>query len=148
MPRDQIVSVSRVIDAPAERIFDVLADPSQHPALDGSGTVRRYRGEPQRLKLGSRFGMGMHYVVPYRIKNTVVEFEDGRLIAWRHFGGHRWRFELQPDEDGATRVTESFDWSTAVSPKFIELAGYPRRHVPNMEATLQRLAAEVEAPAP
>jgi uncharacterized protein YndB with AHSA1/START domain len=148
MPRDQIVSVSRVIDAPAERIFDVLADPSQHPALDGSGTVRRYRGEPQRLKLGSRFGMGMHYVVPYRIKNTVVEFEDGRLIAWRHFGGHRWRFELKPDEGGATRVTESFDWSTAVSPKFIELAGYPRKHVPNMEATLQRLAAEVEAPAP
>src|SRR5262245_59000223 len=115
MPRDQIVSVSRVIDAPAERIFDLLADPSQHPALDGSGTVRQYRGEPQRLKLGARFGMGMHYVVPYRIKNTVVEFEEGRLIAWRHFGGHRWRFELQPNEDGGTRVTESFDWSTALS---------------------------------
>jgi uncharacterized protein YndB with AHSA1/START domain len=147
MPRDQVVSVSRVIDAPAERIFDVLADPSQHPVLDGSGTVRRYRGEPQRLKLGATFGMNMHYVVPYRIKNTVVEFEEGRLIAWRHFGGHRWRFELQPEESGGTRVTESFDWSTAVSPKFIELAGYPRRHLPSMEGTLERLAAEVETSA-
>ena len=146
MPRDQVISVSRVIDAPAGTIFDLLADPSQHPVLDGSGTVRQYRGEPQRLTLGATFGMKMHFVVPYRIKNTVVEFEEGRLIAWRHFGGHRWRFELQPEEAG-TRVTESFDWSTAVSPKFIELAGYPRRHAPEMERTLERLAAEVETPA-
>jgi hypothetical protein len=143
MPRSQVVSASRVIAAPAEAIFDLLADPSRHAVLDGSGTVRGYRGEPQRLKLGSRFSMNMHVVVPYRINNTVVEFEDGRLIAWRHFGGHRWRFELQPEDEG-TRVTESFDWSTAISPKFIELAGYPRKHLPHMEGTLARLAAEVE----
>jgi hypothetical protein len=86
--------------------------------------------------------------LPYRITNTVVEFEENRLIAWHHFGKHRWRYELQPTEvDGApaTEVTESFDWSTAVFPKGIELMGYPKQHEKNIAATLERLAAAVES---
>ena len=34
------VSVERFIKAPAERVFALLADPSRHRELDGSGTVR------------------------------------------------------------------------------------------------------------
>ncbi|HMF03426.1 MAG TPA: SRPBCC family protein, partial [Acidimicrobiia bacterium] len=87
------VSVQRVIAAPPEKIFDVLADPSQHPAIDGSGMVKHTRGEePERLSLGAKFGMSMRLGIPYNITNTVVEFDDNRLIAWRHFGGHRWRY--------------------------------------------------------
>lgn len=81
--------------------------------------------------------------LPYRISNEVVEFEENRLIAWAHFGGHRWRYELEP-VDGATLVTESFDWSTARIPLAIELMGYPKKHPANIEATLERLAATVE----
>ncbi|WP_334144975.1 SRPBCC family protein [Rhabdothermincola sp.] len=137
------VSVSRVIAAPPEKIFDVLADPSKHPIIDGSGTVKRARGSaPRRLELGSTFGMDMRMGVPYVIKNTVVEFEPNRLIAWRHLGRHRWRFELEPVE-GGTRVTETFDWSTALAPWMIELVGYPKRHPANMLATLERLDAYV-----
>jgi uncharacterized protein YndB with AHSA1/START domain len=136
------VSVSRVIAADPATIFDVLADPAQHPIIDGSGTVKQAKGNPERLRLGAKFGMGMKMGVPYSVKNTVVEFEEGRLIAWQHFGKHRWRYELEP-VDGGTRVTESFDWSTAWSPWFIEKMGYPEKHPANMEKTLERLDAHV-----
>lgn len=147
---DNIVSVKRVIRASPEVIFDVLADPARHAEIDGSGMVQNIRGESKRLELGSKFGMDMKMgPLPYRISNTVKEFEENRLIAWAHFGGHRWRYELEAvDVDGAaaTEVTESFDWSTCnpVTGKGIELAGYPKKHPANMEATLERLAAVVE----
>ena len=83
--------------------------------------------------------------LPYRISSKVVEFDEGMLIAWAHMGKHRWRYELEPIDNGAaTKVTETFDWSTAVFPKAIELAGYAEKHPISMEATLERLAALVE----
>jgi uncharacterized protein YndB with AHSA1/START domain len=139
----QQVSVERLIAAPADKIFDLLADPGQHAAFDGSGTVKAHRGEQTRLALGSTFGMNMKFFVPYRMKNRVMEFEEDRLIAWSHFYGHRWRYELEPN-DGGTLVRETFDWSTAHVPKLIELVGYPRRHPAAMEATLARIAELVE----
>lgn len=141
------VSVSRVIQAPAADIFELLADPARHADFDGSGMVQNVRGESKRLELGSKFGMDMRMgKFPYRISSNVVEFEEGRLIAWAHFGKHRWRYELEPVDDGAaTKVTETFDWSTAAIPKAIELAGYPKRHPASMEATLERLAGIVES---
>jgi uncharacterized protein YndB with AHSA1/START domain len=132
------VSVSRTIAAEPAAIFAVLADPSKHSVIDGSGTVRQVRGNPEQLSLGAKFSMDMRLGVPYVIKNTVVEFEPDRRIAWRHLGRHRWRYTLEPVEDG-TRVTETFDWSTAVFPKGIELAGYPSKHPAAMERTLERL---------
>ena len=124
----QAVSVERVIAAPPEKIFDVLADPSQHPVIDGSGTVKHTRGEqPERLSLGAKFGMSMKLGVPYGITNTVVEFEDGHRIAWRHIGGHRWRYELAPVDEG-TRVRETYDWSTAIlgTRLYIMATGWPK----------------------
>ena len=142
---DKVVSVSRVINASPEAIFDVLTDPARHAEIDGSGMVQKLHGESNRLELGSKFGMDMKFAgfAPYRVTNTVVEYEENRLIAWAHLGKHRWRYELEPT-DGGTKVTESFDWSTARSPKALELAGYPKKHPANMEATLERLAAVLE----
>ncbi|MCP3856002.1 MAG: dimethyladenosine transferase [Actinomycetia bacterium] len=140
---EKTVSRTRVIAAPANEIFNILADPTRHPEIDGSGSVRKARlTDPERLELGSRFGMDMHIGVPYRITNTVVEYEQDRLIAWRHFGRHRWRYELEP-VDGGTRVIESFDWSTSPIGKLLELARYPQRHGPHIEETLERLEAAV-----
>ncbi len=142
----QAVSASRVIDAPASAIFAVLADPNQHPLIDGSGTVRASRTEAAPLTLGARFGMRMRLgPLPYLMSNTVVEFEPNRLIAWRHYGRHRWRYALEPIDDDTTRVTETFDWSTAPRPArwAMETAGYPERNRRAIEATLDRLAAAV-----
>jgi uncharacterized protein YndB with AHSA1/START domain len=145
---NEIVSESRVIAAPAAAIFALLADPAQHARFDGSGTVQKSRPEaPNRLTLGSRFGMDMRIGVPYRMTNTVVEFEDDRCIGWRHFGGHVWRYLLDPtttaDGSPATNVTEQFDWSTARSKLYIRLSGFPARNRKSIVATLERLDALV-----
>ena len=132
------VSVSRLIAASPQEIFDVLADPAKHPIIDGSGTLKQVKGNPGRLQLGSRFSMGMKIVFNYSIKNTVVEFEEGRRIAWRHFGRHIWRYTLEPVE-GGTEVTETFDWAPAISPGMIERQGYPTKHPVEMAKTLERL---------
>lgn len=139
------VSVSRVIAASPADLFAVVADPAKHPLIDGSGTVRDARGDQILTKVGDTFGMDMKLGVPYRISNTVKEFEQDRLIAWCHPGRHRWRYEFE-EVDGGTLVTETFEWGTAPLPvrKGIEFAGYPDRHPTAMVATLERLAGLVE----
>ncbi|HEX3778178.1 MAG TPA: SRPBCC family protein [Pseudonocardiaceae bacterium] len=134
------VSITKVVHAPAERIFDLLVDPAKHPLIDGSGTVRTVRAAaPTRLRLGDTFGMDMTMGVPYKVTNRVVEFEDNRLIAWRHFSGHRWRWQLRPLDEQTTEVTETFDYSTARASLLLVLLGYPERNRRGIEATLERL---------
>jgi hypothetical protein len=145
--RSKQVSTSRVIAADRQAIFDVLADPAMHPVIDGSGTVQDVQeGGPPRLEPGATFGMSMKLGAPYRILNTVVEFEEGTRLAWRHFHGHRWRYELEDAPGGGTRVTETFDWSTARTRWTLELAGIPRRNLRGMERTLENLEALVTDP--
>jgi uncharacterized protein YndB with AHSA1/START domain len=143
MSEPKSVSTERVIAAPADRIFAVLADPRQHAVIDGSGTVKHTRSGPDRLALGARFGMAMHHLVPYPVTNEVVEFEEGRRIAWQHLAHDVWRYELEP-RDGATLVRETFDWSRGRGGKVIEMMGIPRKNLASMEKTLERLAAHVE----
>ena len=134
------VSVSRHIDAPAAAVFAVLRDPALHAVIDGSGTVKGAGASaPELLEMGSTFGMKMRLGVPYQIANEVVEYEPDARIAWRHMGGHRWRYEITADGDGACNVTETFDWSTSRLPLLIQALGQDRKHVPNMERTLERL---------
>lgn len=141
---EQIVSASRDIDAPAAAIFELLADPGAHHRFDGSGTVVAGNpGNPDRLALGDRFGMRMRLGVPYRMTSEVVAFEENRVIAWRHFGHHVWRYELEPISEHRTRVTESFNWGVARFPPLYEWVGYPSRHEENMAKTLERLEAVV-----
>ncbi|MFM7535977.1 MAG: SRPBCC family protein [Acidimicrobiales bacterium] len=143
---EKVVSETRVIPAAPEVIFELLADPSKHSVFDGSGTVRASRPDaPTRLTLGAQFGMDMKMGVPYRMTNTVVEFEENRRIGWRHVGGHVWRYELEPVE-GGTKVTESFDMTTAKSPLMLRLMRAPQRNRESIRATLERLATVVADP--
>jgi uncharacterized protein YndB with AHSA1/START domain len=144
MSARRAVSAERVIAAPADRIFAVLADPQQHTVIDGSGTVKKTRTGPQRLSLGAKFGMAMHHWVPYPVTNEVVEFEEGRRIAWRHFAHDVWRYELE-SRDGATLVRETFDWSHGRFGKALEIMRVPKQNLASMEKTLERLAAHVES---
>jgi uncharacterized protein YndB with AHSA1/START domain len=144
MAKKRSISRTRLIRATPEKIFDVLANPTLHSRIDGSKTVLGHREHTtDRLALGSKFGMNMKVGARYKITNVVVEFEANHKIAWRHFGGHRWRYELEP-VDGGTKVVETFDWSTSHSPFMIELARYPARNAKSIERTLDRLAEFVE----
>jgi len=144
-PNGRVVSVDRVVNASPKSIFELLADPAKHQIFDGSDTVKSSsESNPDRLVLGARFNMAMKVGIPYRITNEVVEFEEDRVIAWRHFGHHIWRYQLEPI-DGGTKVTESFDWATSRFPPFYEWLGYPKRHKKNMTLTLERLASHLES---
>ena len=145
MASTRVVSRSAVVAAPPERVFDMLADPRAHAAFDGSGTVKASISGPERLRLGATFSMRMRQGVPYLIRNRVVEFEEGRRIAWRHPGRHIWRYELAP-ADGGTLVTESFDYSGAPAARLYERLGYRERNGRGIEATLARLRELLGAP--
>ena len=144
-----VVTARTTIDAPPAAVFAILADPRQHPRIDGSGTIRGTVSGPDRLTLGSEFGMDMKMGAPYRIKNKVVELEEDRLIAWRHVGTHRWRYELAPQADGSTLVTETWDLShcNGVTRWVLGAMGYPKRHRQGIEQTLVNLKAAAETDA-
>ena len=147
-----MVSVERVIPAAADAIFALLADPRRHRDIDGSGTVGDAKDLPDRLRLGSTFGMSMKRGVRYSMVNEVVEFDEGRRIAWEpHMralawvsGGRIWRYELEPVE-GGTRVTETSDISKEKSKIFVRPAAKKTRA--DMEQTLARIEEIVTKPA-
>ena len=143
-----VVSVERVVHAPPEAIFALVADASRHPDIDGSGTVRQAKpGAPEHLALGSTFGMSMRMGIPYSMVNTVVEFEDGRRIAWqarppgvlgRFLAGRIWRYELEP-VDGGTLVRESWDVSADHQRALLKRGTLPEITRTNMDRPLERI---------
>lgn len=133
------------IHAPAQRIFDLLADPRMHPTFDGSGTVRGALKGPDRLSKGATFGMSMHLAVPYTITNTVEEFDEPVRIAWRHAGRHRWRYELRALDPDTTVVTETFDGTTAIFPPALLLMNAYENNQKAILKTLVRLKSVAEA---
>jgi uncharacterized protein YndB with AHSA1/START domain len=146
----QTVSARTTIAAPSDVVFSIIADPHQHPRIDGSGSVRAVVDGPDRLEKGAEFHVSMKlFGLPYKITNHVVEFEPDRRIAWRHFGGHRWRYELTPTADGGTEVVETFDYSRYpwFGKAVIEGLGFPGRNQRGIEGTLQRLKAAAETDA-
>jgi uncharacterized protein YndB with AHSA1/START domain len=138
--KNEVIRVSLVVPAPAKDIFDLLASPAGHAVIDGSGTVRAPQSAaPDRLALGAKFGMDMKMGVPYKITNEVVEFEENARIAWRHFGGHIWRYILEPQADGGTKVTEEFDWKKNRSKLMLRVINAISKNHKSMEQTLLRM---------
>ena len=110
---EKIKSARIVINAPADKIFAILSNPHRHKEIDGSATIQENISGPDELVLGSKFGMKMHLGIDYRIMNTVVEYKENELIAWRHLGRWIWRYELVNIGPQTTEVTETFDASRA-----------------------------------
>jgi hypothetical protein len=134
-----LVSGTRTIAADPQRLFDIVADPAMHPVIDGSGSVRALRADgPSRLSAGAKFAMDMHLGGNYKITNTVIEFDEGRRIGWRHFNGHVWRYLFEPVE-GGTLVTEQWDARSVKNRLALRLAGFPGRNRKGIQQTLLRL---------
>jgi hypothetical protein len=137
--KTKIVSVERFVSAAPGLIFEVLADPRQHSKIDGSGSVKAARvSAPPRLSLDAKFTMEMKIGFPYKMTNTVVEFEENRRIAWRHLGGHIWRYILEP-VDGGTKVVEQFDYNGSKSVLILKLRGSMKSNEKFMTKTLENL---------
>ncbi len=137
---------STIMDAAPATVFAILTDPRQHSRIDGSGTVKGPVSGDTDLKLGSQFRMDMTMGAPYKITNKVVEFEPNRVIAWRHMGLHRWRYELTPVGSAQTEVIET--WDVSAYPSVIAKLfskGFRPRMQKAIEETLLRLKEAAES---
>lgn len=133
---EKTASATGIVDASPADVFDFIRRPANHAEISGDGSVRGSRSGADVLGPESRFRMTMRRGVPYRMSSKVVEFDENRVIAWCHFGGHRWRWELEPTDDGKTKVTETFDGTTSRAPIVLKLMGLPKGHVPNVEKSI------------
>ena len=145
MTDSEMVSATAHIGARPGDVFALLRSPGAHALIDGSGTVVASRTEGSaELGLGDRFHMSMRRGIPYRMWNTVVEFDPDRRIAWRQeWGHHVWRYELEPS-DGGTLVTETFDWSTCRAKWLIHAMRAPKNNLQAIRATLERMQHHFE----
>jgi hypothetical protein len=78
----------------------------------------------------------------------VVEFAEGRRIAWRPSEqgreppGHRWAWELEPLDQSRTLVIHVYDWTDLTDERRLARA---RSTTPErLQASLDRLAALAE----
>lgn len=142
---DTTASATTIVAAAPEAVFDFVRSPANHAEISGDESVRDRISGPDLLEAESTFAMKMKRgPLPYRMKNKVVEFDRNRVIAWAHLGGHRWRWEFEPDGSGGTRVTETYDQSTARIPFVVKLMGYPKGHVANVANSVANVAEHFE----
>jgi len=143
---DRIVSASREIAAPRDRIFELIADPAEQPSWDGNENLSA--AEPgQRVR-----AIGDVFVTTLTNgnvrENRVVEFAEGGLIAWlpaepgQEPPGHLWRWELEPVDDLRTRVTHTYDWTRLTDEK--RMARARSTTAERLQASIDRLATLTE----
>jgi uncharacterized protein YndB with AHSA1/START domain len=141
-----VVQASRVIGAPAARIFEFIADPARQPRWDGNANLAEAAPGQRVHAVGDTFAMTL--TMGAVRENHVVEFEEGRRIAWRPAEpgreppGHLWRWELEPLGPARTRVTHTYDWSALTDPN--RLARARTTTADSLAASLSRLATLVE----
>lgn len=156
---DDSLSATRVVNAPVEATFAVLADPEKHAAIDGTGWVRGALDSKPLTAAGQIFRMSMfhpnshpnHPDGTYQMANHVQAFDPPRTISWKpgydvgdgalDFGGWIWRYDLTPAGPSSTTVTLSYDWS-AVPDRVREQIGFPPfppEHLGNSLAHLAEL---------
>jgi uncharacterized protein YndB with AHSA1/START domain len=135
----RIVTAARDIEAPAGRIFELIADPARQPEWDGNANLASADPGQRVQAAGDVFVMTI--TTGDRRENHVVEFEEGRLIAWKpsevgkDTPGHLWRWELEPLGPALTRVTHTYDWTGLTD----------ERRVPRAEAnTSDKLLASID----
>ena len=142
----RIVSSSREIAAGAEQIFELIADPTQQIRWDGNDNLAEAPPGQRVRALGEVFAMTT--TKGNLRSNHVVEFEEGRRIAWRPADpggeppGHLWRWELEPIDVARTLVTHTYDWT-----QLTDGTRLPRARATTadkLQASLDRLADLVE----
>jgi uncharacterized protein YndB with AHSA1/START domain len=144
------IEVSRVVNAPAPKVFAFVTRPDNHLALDTSGMIRGSADHRTVTAAGNVFVMNMHNEIKgdHQVENHVICYEPGRAIGWapaepgRDPAGHTWTWRLTPKRQDQTLVTEIYDWSSFRNVEMLD-------HLPvidraQMQASLDRLAEALE----
>jgi uncharacterized protein YndB with AHSA1/START domain len=143
----RVVSANREIAAGTGRIFELIADPARQPRWDGNANLAEAAVGQRIRSVGQVFTMTLTGDGAVR-ENHVVEFDEGRRIAWRPAEpgkqppGHLWRWELEPIDESRTLVTHTYDWSQLTDEKRFARARATTES--KLQASLNRLAAEAE----
>lgn len=142
----RVVSASREIAAGADQIFALIADPTEQPRWDGNDNLAEAPSGQRVRDVGEVFSMT---TTKGKVKqNHVVEFDEGRRIAWRPAdpgqepSGHLWRWELEPVDASRTRVTHTYDWSALADESRVPRARATTAD--RLRASIDRLAALAE----
>ena len=148
------VTASTTIEASPEAVFAVLADPSAHADIDGTGWVRESLDGDRITAVGQVFRMAMYHPnhphKDYKIANRVEVFDEPRAIAWQpgtespetgelSFGGWIWRYDLGATDPSRTTVTLTYDWS-AVQPQVREHLQFPPFEQAHLDNSLRHLS--------
>jgi uncharacterized protein YndB with AHSA1/START domain len=146
-PAGKVVEASREIAADSEVIFELIADPARQPLWDGNDNLAAAPAGQRVRRVGDVFTMTLTRGSVRH--NHVVEFVEGRSIAWRPSEpgadppGHLWRWELEPLGVRRTRVTHTYDWTQLTDPARLERARWTTSE--RLQESLARLAALAEA---
>ncbi|EMF01453.1 SRPBCC family protein [Streptomyces mobaraensis NBRC 13819 = DSM 40847] len=152
MGRDS-VSATLIVAAPAATVFAVLADPTAHAAIDGTGWVRGAVDRAPLTEVGQVFRVDMYHPGhpdgDYRVANKVHVYDPPRAIGWLtgqdkgggrlESGGWFWRYDLEPLGPSTTGVTLTYDW-TAVPRSIREYLRFPPFGPEHLPESLRHLA--------
>jgi uncharacterized protein YndB with AHSA1/START domain len=142
----RIVTAAREISASSERIFELIADPAEQPRWDGNENLKEAAPGQRVRAVGDVFTMQL--TTGSIRENHVVDFVEGRRIAWRpaEVGkappGHMWAWELEPLGPSRTLVTHRYDWTDLSDEQRLPRARATKAE--NLRASLDRLAGLAE----
>jgi uncharacterized protein YndB with AHSA1/START domain len=142
----RVVRASREVAAGADVIFELIADPAQQPRWDGNDNLAEAAPGQRIRSVGDVFTMT---TTNGNVReNHVVDFDEGRRVAWRPAEpgkeppGHVWRWDLDPIDSSHTRVTHTYDWTDLTDDKRLPRARATTHD--KLESSLERLAALAE----
>lgn len=142
----RVVSASREVAADPDVIFELIADPAHQPRWDGNDNLSEALTGQRVHAVGDVFNMTL--TKGSVRENHVVEFDEGRVIAWRPAEpgrtppGHLWRWVLEPLDSSRTRVTHTYDWTELTDESRFERARATTAD--RLQESLTRLAALAE----
>jgi uncharacterized protein YndB with AHSA1/START domain len=154
-PNESPDAVSVRIEAPPERIYDIVTDIAQMGRLSPECVGGHWLDGATAPAVGARFkGKNKRGVARWSTTNKVVEAEPGRVFSFETLqSGFRWSYLLEPDGTAATFVTESrapFRKRPLVAKLFTQVLlggedGHTDELRDGMRQSLERLKAVAEA---
>ena len=146
------VEVSRVVNAPVDRVWAVVGDPTRIGEISPECYRTKWLGRSSGPAPGAQFlGFNKKGLLRWPTRGTIAAYEPEREISWDvDLLGQsvaRWSFRLVP-EGGGTRVVQT--WQDKRSP-LATIVGRartndsPTHNRAGMEQTLDRLRRRVES---
>lgn len=145
------VTVERTVEAPVDRVFDLLSNPQNHQKLDGSGFIRGVDHADRIQHVGDVFTMNMegpHMGGEYQTDNHVSGYAKDKLLAWQTAPagttppGWEWIWELESQGPTSTLVRHTYDWSKVTDKALLEKVRFPLIDEDQLSETLSKLDAE------